>query len=60
MTKQYQPLKSTVDIKSARMVFSLPSFEPRQELVMSVVMRMKDESNRMTTKGQMTYNTGQQ
>jgi hypothetical protein len=53
---QATPLKSpTIDLKSARKVLSSPSFEPRQELVMSVVNRMKDESNRRTTKAQMMY-----
>jgi hypothetical protein len=43
------PLKSTHNrYKSARKVLSTPSFEPRQELL---VTRMK-ESNRRTTKAQ--------
>ena len=51
---QAASLKSTIDINSARKVLSSPIFEPRQELVMSVVTRMK-ESTRRTTKARMMY-----
>ena len=46
-------MKSTIDISSARKVLSSPLFEPRQELVMSVVMRMKKSNRRTTTKARM-------